>query len=267
MGLLLGPQIFNANNDLELAAGSVGIQGEFDGFTSGTGMAFDYATGVSKIVCLGNDVSTKGICIVHSMTSDGSSETAEAFKVFGDGLSACATGLVVKGGYSGATLANGSYGVVDYVIGSTNRMRMISFGHDTTTRGQWGIYQAESDGGNGINSFVIDESGNVAGATSYHTYSDERRKDNIIDLESMTAKLKQLRPVTFSWINPPPTGTNNNYGFIAQEVLPLFPDTVLSVDLDPDIPGEELHVAYAAFVPILVKVIQELEDRISALES
>ena len=259
---------FNANDDLILSAGSVGIQGEFDGFASGSGMAFDWVTGSNKIMCMGNDASTKGICIVHTMTSDLSGETPEAFKIYGDGLSVCNTGIVVKGGYSGSTLPNGSYGVMDYIpAGGPNRLRMVCFGNDATTRGQWGVYQAESDGGNGINSFVIDQSGNVAGATTYHTYSDERRKNNIVDLESMTAKLKQLRPVTFSWINPPSTGTNNNYGFIAQEVLPLFPDTILSVDLDPDIPGEELHVAYAAFVPIIVKVIQELEARIAALES
>ena len=259
--------IYNSNSDLILGSGSIGVQGEFDGFASGSGMAFDWNAGTSKIVCLGNDASTVGGFKIDIAESD-MGAVSTALEINNSGQTSTKA-IKVTDSYSLASSAwaNGSYGAMDYgPAGGPNRLRMICFGHDATTRGQWGVYQAESDGGNGINSFVIDQSGNVLGATTYHTYSDERRKNNIVDLDNMTEKIKQLRPVTFSWITPPSTGTNNNYGFIAQEVLPLFPDTVLSADIDPDIPGEELHVAYAAFVPILVKVIQELESRIAALE-
>jgi len=82
------------------------------------------------------------------------------------------------------------------------------------------------------------------------TISDARFKKEITDIPNILDKLLALRPVHYLLISEE-DGTQPNVGFIAQEVLPLFPNVVY--DENPD------HIAlnYVEFIPYLVKGIQE----------
>jgi len=82
--------------------------------------------------------------------------------------------------------------------------------------------------------------------------SDQRLKNNITDLNYGLPDLLKLRPVSFTWVAQPQQGTQ--LGFIAQEVQPIFPETV-NVGDDAN---HTLGLTYTEFIPIVVKSIQQI---------
>jgi hypothetical protein len=125
-------------------------------------------------------------------------------------------------------------------------------------------------------------------ATSYNTSSDYRLKENVDYTWDATTRLKQLKPARFNFIADD-TNTLRD-GFLAHEVSSIVPEAI-SGEKDAMI-AEELYVEgdylpdgknigdvkvavapdYQAIdqsklVPLLVKTIQELEARITALEA
>lgn len=117
--------------------------------------------------------------------------------------------------------------------------------------------------------------------------SDERLKENVVDLTLGLDEVNALRPVTFDWkasdIDDIP---NNRYGFIAQEVesvVPTMISTQPSTRIDFDEEGEEITVPNVItlddgteisewksidekpLVYMLVKAIQELSTKVDDL--
>lgn len=86
--------------------------------------------------------------------------------------------------------------------------------------------------------------------------SDRRKKENIKDLENGLAVVERLAPVTFDYID----GPKDKVGFIAQELKELMPNSVVE---DGD---GYLSVALMDVIPVLVKAVQELTDRVKELE-
>ena len=98
-------------------------------------------------------------------------------------------------------------------------------------------------------------------AVAYNTSSDYRLKQNEIAVWDGTTVLKQLKPYKFNW-KADPTGEAVQ-GFFAHEVAEVIPE-VVSGEKD----GEEMQgIDHSKLVPLLVKTIQELEARITELES
>lgn len=96
-------------------------------------------------------------------------------------------------------------------------------------------------------------------ATSLATSSDERLKDNIENSDDAGAKIDAMQVRQFDWKS---TGEHQEYGFVAQELEPVFAHAV-HTDIEDDYKG----VDYACLVPILVKEIQSLRQRITDLEN
>jgi len=63
---------------------------------------------------------------------------------------------------------------------------------------------------------------NGANAAAFGSYSDERLKENIIDLPSQLANVCLLRPVEFDYKD----GSGHQIGFVAQEMQTVYPDAV-----------------------------------------
>ena len=105
-----------------------------------------------------------------------------------------------------------------------------------------------------------------ASATAYNTSSDYRLKENVDYTWDATTRLKQLKPARFNFITDADTLVD---GFLAHEVSSIVPEAITgakdAVDADgnPDYQG----IDQSKLVPLLVKTIQELEARITALES
>jgi hypothetical protein len=117
-------------------------------------------------------------------------------------------------------------------------------------------------------------------STTYNTSSDYRLKENVNYTWDATTRLKQLRPCRFNWIADD-TDTALD-GFLAHEVSDIVPEAITGTkdatktqnvyddngiktgtQTVPDYQG----IDQSKLVPLLVKTIQELEARITALES
>lgn len=132
----------------------------------------------------------------------------------------------------------------------------------------------------------------TASATSYVTSSDYRLKTSVNYDWDATTRLKQLRPARFEWIADGDDAVPVD-GFLAHEVQDIVPEAISGTKdgmrdeeyevtpavLDED--GNEVTPAVmgtrsvpdyqgidqSKLVPLLVKTIQELEARITALEN
>ena len=152
-------------------------------------------------------------------------------------------------------------------------------GTGSGSRNMIGFYNTNVNVGNIITS---------GSSTSYSTSSDYRLKENVDYTWDATTRLKQLKPARFNFIAD---DTNTLVdGFIAHEVSSIVPEAVsgekdamttqvLYVEGDVLPEGKsvgdvkEASVAdkqgidQSKLVPLLVKTIQELEARITALEA
>jgi len=124
-------------------------------------------------------------------------------------------------------------------------------------------------------------------ATSFNTSSDYRLKENVVTDWDATTRLKQLKPSRFNFKADKDTTLD---GFLAHEVSGIVPEAVsgdkdamtkevLYVDGDEIPKGKKVGdvktpsqiepqgIDQSKLVPLLVKTVQELEARITALES
>ena len=103
-------------------------------------------------------------------------------------------------------------------------------------------------------------------ATAYATSSDYRLKENVDYSWDATTRLKQLKPARFNFIAD---DTNTLVdGFLAHEVSSIVPAAISGEKDAVDSDGKPEHqvIDHSKLVPLLVKTIQELEARITALE-
>ena len=118
----------------------------------------------------------------------------------------------------------------------------------------------------------LDPSDNIAGtirvtngATTFNTSSDYRLKTDVQPMASATERIKQLNAVNFAWIA---SGTRVD-GFLAHEAQSIVPEAVTGTkdEVDDDGVAVMQGIDHSMLVPLLVKTIQELEARITALEA
>jgi len=127
-------------------------------------------------------------------------------------------------------------------------------------------------------------------ATAYNTSSDYRLKENVVAMTGATERLKQLKPSRFNFIADAHTTVD---GFLAHEVQDIVPEAIAGekdamideeYEVTPAVLDDDGNVITEAvmgtrsvpdyqgidqskLVPLLVATIQELEARITALET
>ncbi len=94
----------------------------------------------------------------------------------------------------------------------------------------------------------------------YNITSDQRLKENIQDAEDAATLIDAIQVRQYDWKSD---GSHQRYGFIAQELVTVAPEAVHQ----PADPEEMMAVDYSKLVPMLVKEIQSLRQRLAALES
>jgi hypothetical protein len=94
-------------------------------------------------------------------------------------------------------------------------------------------------------------------AVLYNTTSDQRLKENIVDADSASTLIDALQVRQFDWKTD---NTHQRYGFIAQELVTVAPEAVHQ----PADPKAMMAVDYSKLVPMLVKEIQSLRQRLTA---
>jgi hypothetical protein len=130
-----------------------------------------------------------------------------------------------------------------------------------------------SSGSGGKNIAIFQRRGTNVGfvnvtdtSTSFVTSSDYRLKENVIEMTNATDRLKQLSPKRFNFIADADTTVD---GFLAHEVSSVVPEAITGTHNEVDADGNPVYqgIDQSKLVPLLVKTIQELEARITALET
>jgi hypothetical protein len=96
-------------------------------------------------------------------------------------------------------------------------------------------------------------------STTYATSSDVRLKENIQDAASASDLIDAIQVRQFDWKSD---GSQQRYGMVAQELAQVAPEAVHQ----PADPEEMMAVDYSKLVPMLIKEIQSLRQRVAQLE-
>jgi hypothetical protein len=130
----------------------------------------------------------------------------------------------------------------------------ITKGSTTNTSSQWFIYFSINAGATGSGYIGANGASQAAFASS----SDERLKENIVDLPSQLANICALRPVEFDYKD----GSGHQVGFVAQEMQQVYPDVVRE-----DRDGYLTVSGWDKTSSRLVAAIKELNAKVEALEA
>jgi hypothetical protein len=126
-----------------------------------------------------------------------------------------------------------------------------------------GSFAADWPSGWGGGLITFDVSAASIYANGYVTRSDSRLKNSVENISNeLIAKYLQLRPVSYYWNQDQPRDTKLQYGLIAQEVEPLFPEMV-NTGTDE---MQTKSVNYQSLHAISLKVIQEQQKQIEILQ-
>jgi len=239
---------------------------------------------LTRSVCLGYRVCSSGFTDV---SFDGTNFTSLQNVVIGH--DAGPTGSPTTMSYAtmiGASAGTGQENTVHNTFIGARAGRQVSTGSNNSCIG----YDAQASVGTVSNEFTLGNSSVATlrcAVTSITSLSDERDKKDITDLEYGLDFIESLQPKQFTWDNRPDIQTveeldengdlkevekeiesankgKKDFGFIAQDVQPLDNDVLrLVYDENPD----KLEMSYGKLVPILVKAVKELSDKVKALEA
>ena len=104
-------------------------------------------------------------------------------------------------------------------------------------------------------------SASSSSAVAYNTTSDERLKENIVDMPSQIENILKVQPRQFDWKK----NGNTSKGFVAQELHKIYPEAV-TVGLE-DETQDPWSVDYGRLTPFIIKAIQEQQEQIEQLKT
>ena len=196
--------------------------------------------------------------------------------------------LQVDGSAKMTVLANGNVGIgvndpdaLLEVTGDQGTGQFIAkFHHDGSTYNRHGIevWAGRDDGatsGHGITYYFLanDGDGGAVGSIIHDTdtnfkivaSSDERLKENIADSKIVGLDIvNSIKVREFNWKKK--GGAFDPAGFIAQEVAKVYPRAAVG-DPDGDSKKEPMGVSDTSFIAPMIKAIQELSAKVTALEN
>ena len=122
----------------------------------------------------------------------------------------------------------------------------------------------------------ISANGNIGAPSGNNIYnaSDERLKENMVELTDGLSKINQIKPYSFTWKSGFDKDLNGvtQYGFGAHQTKSV--DEILvepfgegDVELDGETIENPLRVNEKHIIPLLVKAIQELSTKNNELEA
>jgi hypothetical protein len=136
-------------------------------------------------------------------------------------------------------------------IAATSNLATLVLGQNQGTNGSILDFRKQ---GTGVGSISV-----TGSATAYNTSSDQRLKENIADADDAGSKIDSIQVRKFDW---KADGSHQDYGMVAQELQTVAPEAVSALE-DPN---EMMGVDYSKLVPMLIKEIQSLRQRVAQLE-
>jgi hypothetical protein len=198
-----------------------------------------------------------------------SGEYAAAITITGAGVinmnTTSGNKLVTVKGQTG----NGYYGEVR--MGNVDHSAGVIGRHISAGNADLEFWTEAYSAGGYTKKMTITSSGNIGAPTGTNIYnaSDARFKQNVTTIEDGIAKIIALNPVKFNWIDgfEPSEDGKDMLGFIAQEVQNIIPEAVEnfgnnSVTIGETIVENPLRVNEKFIIPVLVKAIQELNEKL-----
>jgi hypothetical protein len=196
---------------------------------------------------------TGGLFHEKDVTGSGTSTNPSFFAETGKSINFMVNGSVTK-----AAILDSSGNLL---VGGTGLAQADTFGVSST-----GIIYSARASGAGQSHAIFYNGSSIVGyiatsttATEYNTSSDQRLKENIADADDAGSKIDAIQVRQFDW---KADGSHQDYGMIAQELQAVAPEAV-SGDADSE---EMMGVDYSKLVPMLIKEIQSLRNRVSELE-
>ena len=145
-------------------------------------------------------------------------------------------------------------------ITPTNASYSSTIVYINTTRAASAGFDFYGGYANSVGQFRVTGSGTIfAQNTSVQSISDKRLKENIQDATDGLEVITALRPVRYDWKTGYGNDRKNQLGFIAQEVEAVFPEAVSEWQVNKEDETAYKTVGPSAFIPVLVKAIQELK--------
>jgi len=186
-----------------------------------------------------------------------------------------------------------------YGVRSRIANKSTAYAVNGTPHKVYGIYSHIDPNFNGYAGYFI---GDVHVEGHFSHTSDERLKYGVKDVESALELIAQLKPKSYKMLSEKENQQKRDqlsYGFLAQELMEVFPDLVTlvdrpgtissevivdeSIDIGPngeeivmpsdinyseDMNGEARYaVSYIELIPFLVKAIQEQSEQMNAIET
>jgi len=155
----------------------------------------------------------------------------------------------------------------DLLVGNTSLLANANyFGYSSGNT--WGVF-AHANGVSSGTEYIkfyynngqigsITQSGTTA--VLYNVTSDQRLKENIVDAPEFGSVIDSIKVRSYDWKTDQ---THQRAGFVAQELVNVAPEAVHQ----PTNPEDMMAVDYSKLVPMLVKEIQSLRQRVAQLES
>jgi hypothetical protein len=152
----------------------------------------------------------------------------------------------------------------NFLVGTTTATQNDSTSFSLNTNGN--LYCNHITGsGNGSGYVQFSYAGTIIGGISqsgttgvlYNVTSDQRLKENIVNAPEFGSIIDSIQVRSFDWKTDQ---THQRAGFVAQELLTVAPEAVYQ----PNDTEEMMAVDYSKLVPMLVKEIQSLRQRLSA---
>jgi hypothetical protein len=228
-----------------------------------------------------NTLSVTGVTTLSNVSTIGQAAFYSSLQVQG-GLSVFST----LGAYGLALQSNATIGGSLRITGVTTLSNSVTLGNsgggnywinDINSTGRVGFSNSGGSYGNGYSQYnapsgqghqwntaltqtmILDNSGNLTATGNVSAYSDIRKKNNIVTIDTALDKIQKLRGVYYERKDSP----GRQVGLIAQEVEEVLPEVVMT-DTSSD---KFKSVAYANIVGLLIEGIKELASKVAEQDS